>query len=286
LKFNARAPGSLFDILVATLDGKSRTGIKKLLSQRMVSVDGVITTKFDAPVKISQLIEIGKRPDAEIIPLRGISIRYDDEYLVIIDKASGLLSVPADVGTTRSAYSTLDEYLQNKDSRSKLYIVHRLDRETSGVMMFVKDPTLQREFRENWQQLVTRRTYSVVVEGAVSKPSGTLVSWLEGTDGLRTYASNSKAGQKAVLKYTVVQQNTAFSLLDIELETGRKNQIRVQMQEMGHPVVGDVKYGASGDPIGRLALHARLLQVIHPGSKEEIKVESAIPPGFMKLVET
>lgn len=287
MQFTVKKPAPLMDFLLEALHGKSRTGVKAMLARRLISVDHEVTTKFNQSLAVGQIVTIGKKSAAEKVQLPGVKILFDDDYVIVVEKAAGLLSVASDSGKEKSAHSILATYLRRIDHRARLFIVHRLDRDTSGVMMFVKSKELQRDLRQNWQQTVTRRSYTVVVEGIVEKDSGTIRSWLHGTDSLRTYSDqNPQGGQRAISHYKVLQRSTAFSLLEVELETGRKNQIRVHMQDIGHPVAGDEKYGATTNPLRRLALHAHVLAFQHPESGETMTFESAPPAEFKRPFKT
>ena len=284
MQFTVKQGAALMEFLLVALHGKSRTAVKGMLTRRIVCVDGEVVTHVKHPLSPGQIVTIGEKSPEKPKALRGVKIIFEDDAVVVIDKSAGLLSVAADTGTERSAYSVVSEYITRRNAKQKIFVVHRLDRDTSGIMMFVKDKDVQRNFRTHWQEVVVTRTYAVVVEGVVAKNGGTIKSWLHGTDGLRTWSDqNPEGGQKAISHYKVIQRSAGFSLLNVELETGRKNQIRVHMQDIGHPVAGDEKYGAHTNPIGRLGLHARVLAFIHPVTGEKLSFESDIPPEFLRL---
>lgn len=284
MEFKVKEPSVLIDFLLKALHGKSRTSVKAMLAKKLVSVEHEVVTQFNHSLLAGQMVSIGKKSPAKAEVLRGVTIVYDDDDLIIIEKSAGLLSVATDMGTEKSAHSIASAHLKRKSHKTKLFIVHRLDRETSGLMMFVKTKDIQKKLRTNWQESVLTRSYTVVVEGSVAKDQGTITSWLQGTDGLRTYSSQvSGDGQKAVSHYKVVKRSADFSMLEVELETGRKNQIRVHMQDLGHPVIGDEKYGAVKNPIGRLGLHARVLAFEHPVTGKKMSFESEVPPEFLRL---
>ena len=284
MEFTVKTDTTLLEFLQKAMHGKSRTGIKAMLAKRLVAVDHEVTTQFNQALSPGQLVTIGKKSASEKAILRGVTIVYDDDHLVVIDKSAGLLSVATDTGSEKTAHSIVGTHLKRLNHRSRLFIVHRLDRETSGLMMFVKSKELQVKLRQNWQESVLERSYAVVAEGSVEKDKGKIISWLQGTDSLKTYSSQNEGdGQKAVTHYKVVQRSDAYTLLDVELETGRKNQIRVHMQDLGHPVAGDKKYGASTDPLKRLGLHARVLKFTHPATGRAMAFESAPPKEFTQL---
>ncbi len=286
-----------------SLHGKSRTGVKALLAKKVVTVDGEMTTRFDHPLVAGQVVGIGKKPQGKPTSLRGLKIIFEDEAVIVIEKEAGLLSVATDLGKERTAHGLVSAYVKRRNPKTKVLVVHRLDRDTSGIMMFVKDKDLQRHLRQNWQQSIETRRYVVLVVGIVEKDSGTIESYMHGTDTLRSYSSNKKeGGQKAVTHFKVLQRGKKYTLLEVELETGRKNQIRVHMQDIGHPVVGDEKYGsirtkehfATGDspgatprpvpanPIGRLGLHAAELAFEHPSTGKMLVFKSEVPQEFLK----
>lgn len=284
MQFTVKEAASLMDFLVKALHGKSRTGIKSLLAKRLVSVDHQVVTKFDLPLKVGQTVIISKKSPVEAAVLRGVSIIYDDDDLVVIEKSAGLLSVPPDTGSEKSALGIVTAHLKRLNSRARLFVVHRLDRDTSGLMMFVKNKGLQAELRTAWQESIHTRRYIALVEGVVAQDKGKIVSWLKGTDGLRTYSSKTPGdGQKAVTHFKVLKRSAAYTLLEVDLETGRKNQIRVHMQDIGHPVAGDDKYGSTQNPVGRLGLHAQILEFTHPKTKKKMSFDAPTPAEFLKL---
>jgi 23S rRNA pseudouridine1911/1915/1917 synthase len=196
----------------------------------------------------------------------------------------GLLSVNTDRQKERTAYHILTEYVQRSGRHHQIYIVHRLDRDTSGLMMFAKDEKTQRTLRDNWHDIVTDRRYIAVVSGEMEKDSGTVISWL--TDRtLYVYSSpTDDGGAKSITHYRTIKRGNGLSLVELNLETGRKNQIRVHMQDLGHPIIGDGRYGIEEiNPIGRLALHAFKLCFYHPVTGEQIKFETSYPQNFKNL---
>ena len=190
-----------------------------------------------------------------------------------------------DNGHEMTAFSILKNHVQKASDRNRIYTVHRLDRETSGVLVFAKSHDVQQAMQAAWHTDVKRRVYVAVVEGRMEKPQDTIVSWLtEHERSLKVHSSPvDDGGQQAVTHYRVVKANDEYSLLEIEIETGRKNQIRVHMQSIGHPVAGDKRYGAKTNPIGRLALHARILDFEHPVTRQPMHFETPVPRKFLHL---
>jgi 23S rRNA pseudouridine1911/1915/1917 synthase len=214
-----------------------------------------------------------------------IPILYEDDDIIVIDKPAGMLSISTDKERTNTAYHIVTDYMKNRAKSGRVFIVHRLDRETSGVMLLAKNERTKHALQKRWDELALRRGYIAVVEGEVLPPEGKITSWLKQTKTLLMYSSKDKGqGKLAITKYCTLESTDRHSLLDVSLETGRKNQIRVHMKDVGHPIVGDKKYGAATNPIGRICLHASVLQIKHPVTGEELCFESAVPSAFMKVI--
>ena len=213
-----------------------------------------------------------------------LRIIFEDSDLIVVEKKEGLLTVTTGRESETTAFLILKNYVKKSSTRNKIYTVHRLDRETSGVILFAKHSDAQHILRDNWHEIVTKRVYVAVVEGKVEKESDRIVSWLtENEISLKISSSRTdNGGKEAITNYRVIKSNDEFSLLEIELETGRKNQIRVHMESIGHPIVGDRKYGST-TTIGRLALHARVLEFYHPMTSEPLHFETPVPKEFLKV---
>ena len=283
--YRVKEPMELMDYLAALMPDASRTKLKSLLSKRVVYVDKVITTQFNFPLEPGMQVRISKERGRKEFSNRLMKIVYEDAYIIVIEKNEGLLSVNTDHQKERTAYSILNEYVQRTNKRSRVYIVHRLDRDTSGLMMFAKDEKTQRKLRDNWHDIVTDRRYVAVATGEMEKSQDTVVSWL--TDKT-IYVANSQhddGGQKSITHYRTIKRANGLSLIELDLETGRKNQIRVHMQSLGHPLIGDGRYGGdiAPNPIGRLALHAFKLCFYHPVTNEIMKFETPYPGAIKKL---
>lgn len=284
-RFRVSEPIQLMPFLLLKMGGMSRNSVKSLLSHRQVSVNGEVTTKFDAELKTKDLVTVSnKRGNIELTHPK-LRIIFEDSHLIVAEKKVGLLSVSTREGDETTAFSILKNYVKKANTQNRIYVVHRLDRETSGILVFAKSREVQLTLQENWHQAVRKRTYVAVVEGRVEKPKDTIVSWLtENEKSLKIHSSNfDNGGQQAVTHYKVIKSNDDFSLLELNLETGRKNQIRVHMQSIGHPIVYDKKYGSFSNPIGRMALHARILDFYHPVTREVVHFETPVPREFLKL---
>jgi 23S rRNA pseudouridine1911/1915/1917 synthase len=275
----------LLEFLYEALSQQSRKSVKALLEQKRIMINNKIITAFDYPLEPDIKITILKKNAGREVSLRKMNLIYEDESFIIIDKACGLLSVAAQKENEETAFSILNSYVKQTNRNAQLYVVHRLDRETSGVMMFSKNRDIQQMLQDNWDSAVTKRIYYAVVEGSVEKDDGEIVSWLKENASLKVYSSHIPGdGQKAVTKYHVVRKTRQFSLLEVSLETGRKNQIRVHLQDIGHSIAGDKKYGAVTDPLRRLALHAGILEFTHPATGECMHFETPVPKTFNNLL--
>ena len=275
----------LMKFLIEKFPEKSRTTIKSMLAHKQVTVDDLVTTKFDFPLKRGQMVYLNKKKTDEKPRFRGMRIVHEDAHVIVIEKASGLLSIATDTEKSKTAYSMLSEYVKRFDPKNLIFIVHRLDRDTSGLMMFAKSKKVQEALQKDWNDSIIERSYVVVVEGEVEKAEGTVTSWLKENKALVMFSSQTPDdGQKAITNYKVLKVGKQFSLLEVKLETGRKNQIRVHMKDLGHPVTGDKKYGAKLNPIGQMGLHARVLAFKHPVTGRTLRFDTPIPGKFTKVV--
>ena len=283
----ATKEAELMQFLMEKMGGMSRTSVKLMLSRRQVYVNEHIETKYNYTLKEGDTIRIQSGIAQQELQHPKLKLIYEDDYIAIVDKKEGLLTMATHRESHETtAYSILKNHLKKANPRAELYTVHRLDRETSGVLMFAKTKAIQQALQENWHQVVTKRLYCALVEGCPQHTEDTITSWLtENKKSLRVSSSpTDNGGQKAVTHYKVTKTNGAYSLLEVQLETGRKNQIRVHMAEIGHPVVGDKKYGKGLSSIKRIGLHAQILEFIHPITQKKVRFESPTPKAFNTLV--
>ena len=289
----------LLPFLLIKMGGMTRTSIKQLLGQRRVTVNNVIQTRHDTPLRKGDIITIESgRGNVELRHPK-LRVVYEDDALIVVEKKNGLLTVPVKADSKETTvFSILKEYVRKQSHRNTVHVVHRLDRETSGLLVFAKSPELQEYMRTYWRQLVTKRSYVALVEGKLEKNEGKITSWL--TEDSRTALVSSSpvdnGGQLAITNYKVLKESALqtdeadlkieYSLVELNLETGRTNQIRVHMASMGHPVVGDRKYGNGNEssPIDRLCLHARVLEFIHPMTEKKVRFEAPTPKEFTRVV--
>ena len=211
-----------------------------------------------------------------------LDILYEDKFIIIVNKPSNLLTVATEREKDRTLYSYVYDYLKQKNKNNKVFIVHRLDKDTSGIVMLAKDEKTKFYLQDNWDKF--RRNYVAIVNGKVEKKKGIIKSYLQETKTHLTYSVNDKNGKLAITEYEKILESKQYTMLSLNLKTGRKNQIRVQLADMGNSIVGDKKYGIKKDPIRRMALIANTLEFIHPKTKEKIVIDIDIPNSFINLV--
>lgn len=281
----------LLEFLYQIFKDQSRNNVKSILSKRHVAVNGLPVTQFNYMLYKGDIVQVSKeqfdRADIKKVerkPRVKINIVYEDNDILVINKPNGLLTIESDHEKTDTAYKLVLEYMSQKDKHARCFQVHRLDKETSGLLLFTKTYELKELLSKNWNTLVKERGYVAVVEGKMPKKKDQIINWLKETDTHLMYNSNKNGdGLKAITNYKVVKETQKYSLLNITIETGRKNQIRVAMADLGHPVVGDDKYGVPSDPLKRLGLHAATLKFKHPITKEIMYFKAETPAVFKKL---
>lgn len=282
--FKVHEECELLEFLFAKFPNLSRNGVKSILSGHFVAVNGAPVSQYnlklskdDEVIVSKQRISKKNRQDLPII--------FENDEFIVINKPHGLLTIPSDNEKGRTAYRMVNDYVQQKDKHSRIYVVHRLDEDTSGVLMFAKNPKIKDILQKEWNDIVLARGYYAIVEGKMEKPEGTLINYLKENSLNLMYVSNDKVkGKKCVTHYKVLKSNKDYSLLDVNIDTGRKNQIRVQLGHIGHHVIGDDKYGEPADPIKRLGLHAYRLKFVHPVTKKVYDFKSDIPKEFSKII--
>ena len=264
---------TLLPFLLVHIKGKSRNNVKSLLSRKLVTVDGRPTSQFDTPLAPGQVVTILSFP-----------LLYEDEHLIVVNKPAKLLSVATDKEKTRTAYHIVTDYVKSQHIDNRIYVLHRLDRDTSGVLMFARDLETKELFQTKWNEIITRRGYRALVEGTPRPDRDTIRSYLVETRTHMIFSGAPGPGAKeAVTNYQVLKSGGGYSLLDISIDTGRKNQIRVHMKELGCPIAGDKQYGAHTNPIGRLCLHANELSFVHPATGLPITFTAKTPRDFNRV---
>ncbi|MDE7460001.1 MAG: RluA family pseudouridine synthase [Paramuribaculum sp.] len=285
-KYSVTAPSTLLEYLLQVMPQRKRTNVKELLKHNQVAVNGMPVTQFDAPLAESDEVKVNLTREFKVFYHRRLKIVYEDDDIIVVNKGYGLLSMGNDKVKDGTAYSILRDYVKWGDPRNKIFIVHRLDRDTSGLMVFAKNEEAKEKLQHNWNNMVLERKYLAVVEGTPEPPQGTVKSYLTENSQFEVYSTNDPAqGKLAVTRYSTLKSRGKYALLEVELDTGRKNQIRVHMKDLGHPIAGDRKYGADSSPIHRLALHARTLRFVHPISRKEMSFTTPIPASFASMVK-
>jgi len=274
---------TLLPFLLETFKSQSRNSVKSLLSSHRVSVDGAPVTQFDFALVPGDTIIISNSPIRKKTR-SNLPIIFENEEMIVINKPSGLLSIASDKEKGATAYRMLSDYVQQKDKHNRIFVVHRLDEDTSGVLMMVKNSKLQEALQDKWNDLVSKRGYYAIVDGQMKEKEGTIKSFLKKNAQNLMYSSRKKGdGQFAITHYKVIKENESYSLLDVNIDTGRKNQIRVHLGDLGNNVIGDDKYGNPTNPIHRLGLHAYELDITHPFTGKKLVFKAKIPEEFEKL---
>lgn len=276
---------TLLEFLFSSMPQRKKTSVKELLKHNSVMVNSLVTTQFNYPLNPGDVVKVNLTREFPVFYNRRLKIVYEDDDVIVANKGYGLLSMGTEKIHEGTAYSILKDYLKWVDPRNKIFIIHRLDRDTSGLMMFAKNIEVKETMQHNWNNLVLERKYLCVVEGYVEKDEGIIKSYLAENSRFEVYSTdNPEEGQPAMTRYKVLRRGKGRTLLEVSLDTGRKNQIRVHMKDLGHPIVGDRKYGASSSPIHRLCLHAQTLRFAHPITRKDMNFQTPVPAAFEGLV--
>ena len=266
----------LIEFLKKTFSNLSKNNVKSLLHNEKVFVNGNMTTKYNYELNVGDTVEIRERV------AKNIDIIYEDKDIIVINKPSGLLTVATEKEKNKTAYHLVMEYLKKKNKNNRIFIIHRLDKDTSGIIMFAKNERAKHLYQDNWNDIVKKRCYYAVIDGKMENKEGTIKSYLK-ENGNMVYSVKDRSGKLAVTEYKVLKERKNISLLDINLKTGRKNQIRVHMKENKTPILGDLKYGEKSKLINRLALHAYKLELINPVTKKLLIFEASMPNEIKTL---
>jgi 23S rRNA pseudouridine1911/1915/1917 synthase len=279
--YNPTEATTLLPFLLQVLAPRSRTEVKSILAHSHVKVNGTATTQFDQPLAPGDEVLINFTHPFLSLNSRMVRLMYEDPDIVVIEKQSGLLTVAAGQTREKTAQKIVDDYLYASDGHSHAYVCHRLDQYTSGILIFAKNSQVQQMFRDSWTSYVVERRYLAVCEGVPADPEGEVRSYLAENSAMKVYSTDDpEKGKLSVTRYKVLKTHGDYSQVDIQLLTGRKNQIRVHMSDLGCPIAGDRKYGAKTNPIGRLMLHNYVLQFFHPITRENLRFELPIPKNF------
>ena len=284
--FLVKEENTLFDFAFKKMGSLSKTALKGYLAKGQISVNDKAITQYDYQLKMGDTVKIDFTKGTAGLKCAKISVIYEDDYIIVINKAEGLLSVATEKNEKETAFRIIMNHLKKQNKNNRLYIVHRLDRETSGLLLFAKQKETQMILQENWQRIVSEKKYYALVEGILEQKEGTIHTWLnEDVKSKKVYSSDfDNGGQESFTDYKVEKEyKKGYSLLSINLRTGRKNQIRVHMQCIGHPIAGDKKYGGSTSPIGRIGLHAEKLTLRHPITGQVMTFVAPLPEKITRF---
>ena len=278
-------PRELLEFLLEKMPDSSRTKVKELLAHN-IYVDGRRTSQFHFPWQKGMKVSVEKATGRDRLRPRDLDIVYEDQHLLVVNKHEGLLSY-SKFPNDKTVITVLNDYLAASHQRCHAHIVHRLDRDTSGLMVVSKSKEVSQKFEEDWKGMVFDRRYVAVAWGKIEPSRGEVRSWF--TDGEYCVLSSptDNGGKLAVTHYEVKQTSRRYSLVELKLDTGRRNQIRVHLRDLQHPVVHDPMYGYKEDlsPVNRLCLHAFRLCFTHPVTGKRMKFETPVPAAFLKLME-
>lgn len=287
LIFRAENESQLQQFLAEKFAGKSRSALKSMLAHRRVSVNGKITTAYDYRLRAGDEVSINRGRAAAELRHPMLRIVFEDQWIIVIDKRNGLLSMGTDRQRDKTAYSILSQHVKLEDPSNRIFIVHRLDRETSGLMVFAKSEEVKRRLQENWQRVVIDRKYVAVVDGVMPSEEGEIDAPLAENRNRKMFVSRTPDEDNAVdavTRYRVLRSHEGRSLVELSLDTGRKNQIRAHLEYVGCPVAGDKKYSSRSTDAGRVCLHAYKLALYHPITNEKLFFSTSIPKLFDNLI--
>lgn len=285
-KLTIKEDGTLLATAAALLPDHKPTKLKSMLKHNQLAVNGVPSRQFDLAVHAGDQLWVNFDRSFQVFSHPRIKLVYEDNDIIVVDKGYGVLSTAAGKPSDDTVYNIIKKYARGFSDKANVYVVHRLDRDTSGLMLLTRTKQARDKLISNWNNMVIERKYVAVVEGDVAQPEGTIKSFLaENPDTFEMYSTDDKkVGRLAVTKYRLLKQGKRFAMVELEIKTGRKNQLRVHMQDMGNPVSGDRKYGGHPSPINRIALHATVLSFLHPITGKVVTFNSPFPDNFKKMV--
>ena len=283
-RYTVERPQELLAFLLENVKGQSRNKVKQTLQGRGIRVDGKTVTQFDFALEPGMRVDVSRtKRNNLLLRNRYVKLVYEDKWLVVVEKNVGILSMAAG-HKSLNVKAVLDDYFHKTRQACTAHVVHRLDRDTSGLLIYAKDMETEQMLERSWHETVYDRRYIAVLSGEMEQDEGTVSSWLKDNAAYYTYSSPvDNGGKYAVTHFFTLDRTTEHSLVEFKLETGRKNQIRVHAADLGHPVCGDTKYGNGDNPIGRLCLHAFLLCFVHPRTHEQLEFETPVPAAFRAL---
>ncbi len=280
MKLVVKEEGTLLDYLYTHLDIPKKK-IKQYLTHEAIYVNNNKTTKYNYPLHPGMTIAIDT--DSKNKSSLPFDVLFEDDHIIVVNKPSGLLTIATAKEKEKTLYHIVREYLVSKNKNARVFIVHRLDKDTSGIVVLAKDEKTKNRLQENWNEYVSLREYVAVVHGVLKKKEDRIIQNLKETKTNLVYVSKEE-GKEAITNYKVIKENNNYSMVSIKIETGRKNQIRVAFASLNNPIVGDKKYGDSKDKENRLYLHANRLKMYYPEIKKELLFETTTPNEFKKIM--
>jgi len=283
--FVVKEPSELMNFLLSTIKDKSRTKIKSMLAHKQIKVGNDITTQFNHLLKVDDKVTVSWDKGFKKVSFQGLSIVFEDKDIIVVNKKAGLLSIGSAKEKKLTAYRIITNHIQQEDPANHLFVVHRLDRDASGLMVFAKNRKAQIELQATWDKTANKRKYLIVAEGTFENDEDTITSFLKESKALIVYSTKHdvKGSRKGISHYNVIKKNEYFTLLEAWLETERKHQLRAQLKSLEHPIIGDKKYEATQNPLDRMAYHAKVLTFMHPTTHKEVTFETKVPDDFLKL---
>ena len=285
-KLTIKEDSTLLAAAATLLPDHKPTKLKSMLRHNQLAINGVPSRQFDQPVSAGNQLWVNFDRSFQVFSHPRVKLVYEDNDIIVVDKGYGVLSTAAGKPSDDTVYNIVKKYARGFSDKANVYVVHRLDRDTSGLMLLTRTKQARDKLISNWNNMVIERKYIAVVEGKVQQQEGTVKSFLaENPDTFEMYSTeDKKLGRLAVTRYRVVKQGKRFAMVELEIKTGRKNQIRVHMHDLGNPVSGDRKYGGHQSPINRIALHATMLSFLHPISGKVVTFTSPVPDNFNMIL--
>ena len=279
MKLIVNKEDTLYNYLRNNLEGKSKNNIKSLLKRELISINDKVITKYDYNLLIGDTITISNGYNYNEETLK---IIYEDDNIIVVDKPTKILTISNKNEKEKTLYRKVSDYL--KKEKKKVFVIHRLDFDTSGVIMFAKNQKIQKLYQDNWNNLAKKREYIAIVEG-VTPPKGHIESYLKESKTLEVYSSKNKDGLFSITDYETIKHNKKYSMVKVLISTGRRNQIRCHMSDINHPILGDTRYKSKANPLGRLALHAHILEIEDPITHKLFTFTSIIPEEFNNIIK-
>lgn len=281
MKLSVTKESELLNYLYNNVDMPKKK-IKQYLTHGSIFVNNNKITQYNYKIVPGMTIVIDTNNKKSIV--FPFDILFEDNHIIVINKPSGLLTIATEKEKEKTLYHIVRDYVRSKDKKTKIFIVHRLDKDTSGIVLFAKDEKTKNKLQEKWNEYVSLREYVAIIHGNLIQKEGTITQKLKETKTNLVYVSHDKEGKEAITNYKVIKETPNYSMVAITLETGRKNQIRVAFSSLSHPIVGDKKYGEKKDKEQRLYLHANRLKLYYPELKKDILFETSTPNEFKRIM--